>query len=259
MSGGLGLVGKRAVVVGLANKHSLAFAIASVLQSHGCQVGVVSAPVSFERAAKAISLLPEPPSFHVACDVAQPDDMARLSDLAPMDCVVHSVAYASPDALTKPFATTTPDAFLQAMLISSHSLVGLVQNLSLNPGASIVALSYLGAVKAIPNYNVMGPAKAALEATCRALALELGPRNIRVNAVSAGPVNTLSARGIPGISKMRQYVVDAAPLQRNITPEEVANATAFLCSPLASGMTGQTIYVDGGMSSIAMVAPKLDT
>ncbi|OQS02350.1 enoyl-ACP reductase [Thraustotheca clavata] len=251
----LGLAGRKALVVGVANKHSLAFAIVQGLQLHGCSVGVVSAPVSFERAKKAMEGLPL--DFHIQCDVTKEEEMNALSkDIDGLDCLVHSIAYAPPEAFQNSFKKTSLNAFNQAMHVSTYSLIELVQKLPLNPGASVVALSYLGAIKAIPNYNVMGPAKAALEAVTRALAMELGKEQIRVNCVSAGPVNTLSARGIPGISKMRQNVGETAPLGRNITPEEVANVTAFLCSPLASGITGQTIYVDAGMSSVAMVPPK---
>ncbi|KAG9412541.1 hypothetical protein AC1031_015451 [Aphanomyces cochlioides] len=256
MASGFGLAGKKAVVVGLANKHSLAYAIANALQNHGCEVGLVSAPVSFERAKSSLSLLPRAPIFHVECDVTRPQDLEALGVIASdiqVDCLVHSVAFAPSEALTQPFSKTPTSAYLTAMHVSSMSLLSLLQHVPIQPGGSVVALSYLGAVKAVPNYNCMGPAKAALEATCRQLALELGQDQIRVNAVSAGPLNTLSSRGIPGISKMRQHVARNSPLRRNITPEEVANTTAFLCSNLASGITGQTIYVDGGMSSVAMV------
>ncbi|KAF0710691.1 hypothetical protein AaE_012423 [Aphanomyces astaci] len=253
---GLRLNGKKALVVGLANKNSLAFAIASALQSHGCAVGLVSAPASYERAKPSVKSLPSAPLFHVQCDVTNPDDLLALQELTKdveLNCLVHSVAFASPDALTHPFLHTPTTDFLTSIHVSSISLLSLLQHVKLQNGGSVVALSYLGAAKAVPNYNCMGPAKAALEATCRALALEMGEHQIRVNAVSAGPINTLSARGIPGLSKMRQIVADTAPLRRNVTPQEVANATAFLCGDLSSGITGQTIYVDGGVSSVAMV------
>jgi len=244
----LGLTGKKALVVGVANKHSLAFAIASTLQAHGCEVGVVSGPKSFDRAEKSLSLLPEMPAFHLSCDVTNPSSLNNLlkktqSDF-PVDCLVHSVAFAPSEALTKPFLQTSEMDFLLAMQVSAVSLLTLVQNVHINPHASIVALSYLGAEKAIPNYNCMGPAKAALEATCRQLAMELGSgeKKARVNVISAGPLNTLSARGIPGISKMRKLVEINSPLRRNVTPKEVADTTAFLLSNMASGITGQTIH-----------------
>jgi enoyl-[acyl-carrier protein] reductase I len=245
VAAGLGLSGKKALVIGLANKHSLAFAITKVLQEHGCEVGVVSGPASFDRAKRSVDLLPLAPLFHLECDVTSSNDMESLrvaSSSYAIDCLVHSVAFAPPESLTKPFLQTSSESYLMAMHVSSFSLINLLQKVHVQPGGSVVALSYLGACKAVPKYNCMGPAKAALESTCRGLALELGPNQVRVNAVSAGPVNTLSARGIPGISKMRQYVAEVSPLQRNATSEEIANATAFLCSPLSSGITGQTIY-----------------
>ncbi|ETW09399.1 hypothetical protein H310_00010 [Aphanomyces invadans] len=256
IGGGLGLTGKTALVVGLANKNSLAFAIASALQSNGCNVGLVSAPASYERAKPSLALLPAAPLFHVPCDVTRCEDLLALREITKavrLDCLVHSVAYASPAALTQPFLATPTADFLHCVHVSTISLISLLQHVKIQSGGSVVALSYLGAEKAVPNYNCMGPAKAALEAACRALAVELGESQIRVNAVSAGPINTLSARGIPGMSKMRQVVSETSPLRRNVTPQEVANTTAFLCGDLSSGITGQTIYVDAGVSSVAMV------
>jgi enoyl-[acyl-carrier protein] reductase I len=175
------------------------------------------------------------------------------------DILVHAVAFAPKEALTGEFIdATTRENFALAHDISSYSLTALAR--ASRPfmeqrNGSMIALSYLGAVKSIPSYNVMGLAKASLEANVRFLAADLGPQGIRVNAISAGPIKTLSAAGIPGLRKMLTHVAHASPIRRNVTIEDVGNAAAFLCSDLAAGITGEVLYVDGGYHNVGMSFP----
>ena len=186
---------------------------------------------------------------------------ARLkSEWGALDVIVHSVAFAPREALTGGFVeSTTREAFAQAHDVSSYSLTALARaGLPLMNGraGALLTLSYLGAVRSIPSYNVMGLAKASLEANVRFLAADLGPKGIRVNAISAGPIKTLAAAGIPGFRKMLHHVEQVAPLKRNVTIEDVGNAAAFLCSDLAAGITGETLYVDSGYSHVGMYFPE---
>jgi enoyl-[acyl-carrier protein] reductase I len=173
---------------------------------------------------------------------------------------VHAVAFAPREALTGGFTdATSREAFRIAHDVSSYSLTALARGaapLMAGRGGSIVTLSYLGAVRSIPSYNVMGLAKASLEANVRFLAADLGPRGIRVNGISAGPIKTLAAAGIPGFRKMLGRVAEVAPLRRNVTLDDVGNAAAFLCSELANGITGEILYVDGGFSTVGMSFPQ---
>jgi enoyl-[acyl-carrier protein] reductase I len=175
------------------------------------------------------------------------------------DILVHAVAFAPKEALTGEFIdATTRENFRMAHDISSFSFTALARAaLPFMQGrhGSMIALSYLGAVKSIPGYNVMGLAKASLEANVRFLAADLGPRGVRVNAISAGPIKTLSAAGIPGLRKMLSHVANASPIRRNVTIEDVGNAAAFLCSDLAAGVTGEVLYVDGGYHNVGMSFP----
>ena len=176
-----------------------------------------------------------------------------------IDIVVHAVAFAPREALTGNFLdATTREGFRIAHDVSSYSLTALAQRaaplMSGGKGA-LITLSYLGAVRSIPGYNVMGLAKASLEASVRFLAAELGPRGIRINGISAGPIKTLAAAGIPGFRKMLGRVAEIAPMRRNVTPEDVGNAAAFLCSDLAAGITGEILYVDSGFSTVGMSFP----
>jgi enoyl-[acyl-carrier protein] reductase I len=174
-----------------------------------------------------------------------------------IDILVHSVAFAKQEDLTGRFVNTSRDGFAMSMDISAYSLVALAQRAaSLMPdGGSIMTMSYYGAAKAIPHYNVMGVAKAALEASVRYLAADLGPKGIRVNAISAGPIKTLSAAGIAGFRKMLRYVGERTPLRRNVDQNEVGRTALWLCSDLGSGVTGEVVYVDAGYHILGMPEP----
>ncbi|KAL3663483.1 hypothetical protein V7S43_011371 [Phytophthora oleae] len=268
------LQGKRALVVGLMNKHSLAAGITQSLLSSGASVVVSSKTPLSESHIKSCSFqIPEiqestSPALHFEpCDVESDQSidqlMQRCGDIfnGELDILVHSVAFAPREAFTNGLLDTSRTAWAQALDISAYSLVALTRAakpLMLKEGEkkdrSVLALTYAGSAKVVPNYNAMGPAKAALEATARQLAFELGPEGIRVNCLSPGPMNTVSARGIPGISKMRKYAENHAPLRRNSSSQDVGSVAAFLSSDLAAAVTGQTIYVDAGLSSMAPYA-----
>src|SRR5208283_1726086 len=177
-----------------------------------------------------------------------------------LDILVHAVAFAPREALMGGFtASTTREAFRIAHDVSSYSLTALARAaapLMAGRAGAVVTLSYLGAVRSIPSYNVMGLAKASLEANVRFLAADLGPQNIRVNAISAGPIKTLSAAGVPGLRKMLSHVAATAPIKRNVTIDDVGNAAAFLCSDLAAGISGEVLYVDGGFHTVGMNFPS---
>ncbi len=252
------LEGKTALVLGIANKWSLAYAIAAAFRREGAglvltyqgkrQKDIVEEIGSGLGAAQVL-----------ACDVAQDDDLERLADAlkaggSNLDAVVHSIAFANREELTRPFVETSRSGFLLAQEVSAYSLVSVARAVAagMSHGGSLLTLSYLGANRVIPNYNVMGVAKAALEASVRYLASDLGPRGIRVNAISAGPIKTASARAIKDFPTMLEFVAQRAPLRRNTEPAEVADAAVFLASDLSRGVTGNVLFVDSGFQIMGM-------
>ena len=258
------LAGKRVLIVGLATDRSIAWGIAQAMKREGAELAFTYQNDRIkervvEAATELGSSLVMP--MDVGIDAEITAAFAQLqSAWGALDVLVHSVAFAPREALTGGFVeATTREAFNQAHDVSSYSLTALARAaLPLMEGRSgaIVTLSYLGAVRSIPSYNVMGLAKASLEANVRFLAADLGARGIRVNAISAGPIKTLAAAGIPGFRKMLHHVEQVAPLKRNVTIEDVGNAAAFLCSDLAAGITGETLYVDSGYSHVGMSFPE---
>jgi enoyl-[acyl-carrier protein] reductase I len=207
--------------------------------------------------------LPDAATFE--CDVSSDEQIdavfAKLKDkYGKLDILVHSVAFAPPDALQNDFVLTTRDAFRVAHEISVYSLIALSRAAAplMTEGGSIMTMTYYGSQKVVPRYNVMGVAKAALEATVRYLAADLGEQKIRVNAISAGPIKTLAARGIGGLSEMLKVHAARSPLQRNIEPAEVGNAALFLASELSSGISGEVLYVDCGYNVVAFASSELE-
>jgi enoyl-[acyl-carrier protein] reductase I len=256
------LSGKRALIVGLATDRSIAWGIAQAMRREGAELAFSHIERMADRVVPLAKQLDSDITFTM--DVGGDEDIAKgfgfLKTRWPaFDILVHAVAFATREALTGEFlSATTRDNFRVAHDISSYSLTALArasQPFMQGRAASIVALSYLGAVRSIPGYNVMGLAKASLEANVRFLAADLGPQGIRVNAISAGPIKTLSAAGIPGLRKMLSHVAATAPIRRNVTIDDVGNAAAFLCSELASGITGEVLYVDGGFHTVGMSFP----
>lgn len=247
------LSGRVALVLGVANQRSLAWAIADALGSAGCRLALT---FQGERLHKNVNELAEkyPDALVMTCDVESTEQIDGVfseieREFGRLDTLVHSIAYARREDLEGEFHTTSRDGWRTALEISAFSLIALTRRavpLMEKEGGSILALSFLASQRVFPNYNVMGSAKAALEHSVRQLAYELGPKNIRVNAISAGPVSTLSARGISGFSGMLGHHRERAPLGRNIEPREVGNAALFLSSPLASGITGEIMHVDAG-------------
>jgi enoyl-[acyl-carrier protein] reductase I len=243
---------KTAVVFGLANKRSIAWAIAQKLQEAGWRLAICYQNVRLEQEAKdLIADLPGAQGF--MCDVSSDQQITRLFEelkdkYGTLQGLVHSVAFAPAEELKGEFVNTTREGFRIAHDISVYSLVAVSRAAAplMSAGGGIVTLSYYGAEKVVPRYNVMGVAKAALEASVRYLANDLGPKGIRVNAISAGPIKTLAARGIANLSEMLKAHADRAPLKRNVDPSEVGGAAAFLLSSAGSGITGETIYVDCG-------------
>ena len=258
------LAGKKVLIVGLATDRSIAWGISQAMQREGAELAFTYQNERIkdrvlELAHQLGSKLVMP--MDVGIDAEIDAAFARLrAEWGALDVIVHSVAYAPREALTGGFvAATTREAFSVAHDVSSYSLTALARaGLPLMEGraGAIVTLSYLGAVRSIPSYNVMGLAKASLEANVRFLAADLGAKGIRVNAISAGPIKTLAAAGIPGFRKMLHHVAQYAPLKRNVTTEDVGNAAAFLCSDLAAGITGETLYVDSGYSHVGMSFPE---
>jgi len=248
------LSGKRALIVGVANNRSIAAGIAAAMRREGAELAFTYLNERFkDKVAKVATALGSDILLPLdATDDAQIDALfPALAEHWPegFDILVHSIAFAPREALDGDYLDgMSREAFRVALDVSAYSLAALAKagRDSMREGGAIVTLSYLGAERAMPNYNVMGVAKAALEANVRYLAASLGPRNIRVNSISAGPIKTLAASGIGDFKAFLDYVATNAPLRRNVTIEEVGNAAAFLCSPLASGITGENIYVDAG-------------
>ena len=247
------LTGKNVVVLGLLNKWSIAHAIAAAVVREGASLFLT---YQNDRQRESIAELAAElkASGVMQCDVTKPEDLERLAaDLrgrAPrIDAVVHCIAFANKEDLSRPFIETNRDGYLLAHEVSAYSLVAVSRTLAplMTGGGSITTLTYLGSTRVMPNYNVMGVAKAALEATVRYLANDLGPSNIRVNAISAGPIRTASARGgVKDFSKMLEGAAAVAPLRRNTDPAEVGDAAVFLASDLGRGVTGNIVYVDAG-------------
>jgi enoyl-[acyl-carrier protein] reductase I len=253
--------GKQALVLGVANQRSIAWAIAKRLADEGASVAFT---YQGERIEKNVRDLAESVSSPLVteCDVRSDDDVARVfSEVSDafgggLDLLVHSVAFAAAEDLEGRFVDTPRDRFWMAVDISAYSLVATARAaeplMEKAGGGSILTLSYLGAERVFPNYNVMGVAKAALEASVRYLASELGPKNIRVNAISAGPIKTLAASGIAGFSSILQTYRDRAPLRRTVETDEVGDAAAFLLGPAGRAITGEVLMVDGGYHAMGI-------
>jgi enoyl-[acyl-carrier protein] reductase I len=258
------LTGKRALIVGVATDRSIAWGIAQAMHREGAELAFT---YQNERLRERVQPLAESIGSRLTLpldvDSDGPIDSAfdlLRRDWDQLDILVHAVAYAPREALTGSFLdNTTREAFRVAHEISSYSFTALARAarpLMQARAGALLTLSYLGAIRSIPNYNVMGLAKASLEANVRFLAADLGPLGIRVNGLSAGPIKTLAAAGISGFRKMHAQVADVAPLRRNVTLEDVGNAAAFLCSDLAAGITGEILYVDAGFNTVGMSFSK---
>ena len=254
------LTGKRALITGLASERSIAYGIAEAMKREGAELAFSYVGERFRERVTEMAVKVGA-NLVYDMDVASDESIAACftalaEEWDSIDIVIHAIAFAPREALTGSFSdNTSREAFRIAHEISSYSLTALARAakpMMKGRDGAILTLSYLGAVKSIPSYNVMGLAKASLEANVRFLAADLGPLGIRVNAISAGPIKTLAAAGIGGFRKMLSHVAAASPMKRNVTQEDVGNAAAFLCSDLAAGITGEIVYVDGGYSSVGM-------
>jgi enoyl-[acyl-carrier protein] reductase I len=257
----LDLTGKNALVTGIANDRSIAWGITQQLHKAGANIGVTYLPDEKGRFEKKVREVVEPlnPSLIVPCDVQNEEQIdATFAAVAEkwdkLDILIHCLAFADKEGLTGDFSDISRDAFLKSLNISTYSLTRMAKAAKplMKEGGSIVTLTYIGGVRVIPNYNLMGIAKAGLEISVRYLASELGSHNIRVNGISAGPIRTLASSAVGGILDMIHHVEAVAPLKRTVTQIEVGNTAAFLCSDLSSGITGQIIYVDGGYEIMGM-------
>src|ERR1700688_2270814 len=243
---------KTAVIFGLANKRSIAWAIAQKLHQAGWRLAITYQNERLELEARDL-IADMPGAAGFMCDVTKDDEIARLFDelksrYGVLHSLVHSVGFAPPEELKNPFLNTTREGFRIAHDISVYSLIAVARGSAplMSAGGGMVTLTYYGSEKVVPNYNVMGVAKAALEATVRYLANDLGPKGIRVNAISAGPIKTLAARGVSQLGEMLKSHAERSPLKRNVDPAEVGGTAAFLLSPAGAGITGETLYVDCG-------------
>jgi enoyl-[acyl-carrier protein] reductase I len=257
------LAGKRAFIVGVATDRSIAWGIAQAMHREGAEL-------AFSYVNDKMKDRVEPLAQSVGSKLTMPLDVTQDGQLdfafdllkrewGQLDIVIHAVAYAPREAIMGSFVdNTTREAFRVAHDVSSYSFTALARGakpLMAGRKGALLTLSYLGAVRSIPSYNVMGLAKASLEANVRFMAADMGPHGIRVNGISAGPIKTLAAAGIAGFRKMLSRVAEVNPLRRNVTPEDVGNAAAFLCSDLAAGITGEILYVDNGFNTVGMSFP----
>jgi enoyl-[acyl-carrier protein] reductase I len=255
------LDGKTGIVFGVANKRSIAWAIAQALAREGMRLAFTYQGERLKESVEALTSASMPGALLLPCDVTNDAEIdavfARVGEeFGNLDALLHSVAYAPKEDLEGDFINTSREGFKLAHDISAYSLVALTRAalplFEKAGGGSVLALTYLGATKAVEGYNVMGVAKASLEASMRYLAANLGPKNIRVNALSAGPVNTLAARGIHGFTTMLKHHAERAPLRRNVTLEEIGNTGLFLLSPLSTGITGEITFVDCGYNIVGL-------
>ena len=253
------LAGKTGIVFGVANKRSIAWAIAQAWAKEGARLAFTFQGERVKENVEELAGTFGADTLILPCDVTKDEDIATVfktigEKFGKLDLLLHSVAFAPKEALEGQFVNTSREAYLVAHNVSAYSLVALARGAAplMTDGGSIIAMSYYGAEKVVPHYNVMGVAKASLEASTRYLAYDLGPRKIRVNCISAGPVNTLAARGISGFSEMLKHYELHAPLKRNVVPEELGATGVFLASDGAAAITGQVIYVDGGYQIMGM-------
>jgi enoyl-[acyl-carrier protein] reductase I len=249
---------KRVLVFGVANERSIAWGIAQLMHQHG-------AKCAFTYAGEVLEKRVRPLADSIGSDIILPCDVTDDAQIdavynhvndkwGGLDVLIHAVAFANREDLEGRYVDTSRDGFKMALDISAYSLVALAKRAEplMKSGGSVVTLSYFGSEKVVTGYNVMGVAKAALEASVRYLAADLGPSGIRVNAISAGPIKTLAASGIKGFKNILHVVEERAPLRRNVTQEDVANTAAFLCSDMGSGITGETLHVDCGYNILGM-------
>jgi enoyl-[acyl-carrier protein] reductase I len=257
------LAGKRAFIVGVATDRSIAWGIAQAMHREGAELAF--SYVNDRMKDRVVPLAQSVGSnLTMPLDVTVDGEIDSAFELlkrewGQLDIVIHAVAFAPREAISGGFVeNTSREAFRVAHDVSSYSFTALARGakpLMAGRKGALLTMSYLGAVRSIPSYNVMGLAKASLEANVRFMAADLGPEGIRVNGISAGPIKTLAAAGIAGFRKMLSHVAEIAPLRRNVTPEDVGNAAAFLCSDLASGITGEILYVDSGFNTVGMSFP----
>jgi enoyl-[acyl-carrier protein] reductase I len=253
------LDGKKAAIFGVANERSIAWAIAETFHAEGAELAFTYAGEVLEKRVRPLAeeigsqiILP--------CDVTKDEEIDKVfSDLAHewggLDILIHAIAFANKEDLSHPFVQTSRAGFHLAMDVSAYSMVALARRaapLMEGRNGSMLTLTYMGSEKVVPNYNVMGVAKAALEASIRYLAYDLGPRGIRVNAISAGPIRTLAAAGISDFKTMLHHVADKAPLKRNIDAAEVGKTALYLCGPWGSAVTGEVVHVDAGYNIMGM-------
>ena len=252
------LDGRKALIFGVANDHSIAWGIAQALHAEGATVGFSSMEMLIEKRVRPLAAQLGS-DFVEPCDVQDDAQIARVMEAwqarhGSLDILVHALAFANRQDLEGQFLDTSRAGFALAMDISAYSLVALARAARplMGDGGSIITLTYYGAEKVVANYNVMGVAKAALEASVRYLAVDLGPAGIRVNAISAGPIRTLAASGVSGFKTLHRQFADITPLRRPVTIEDCGNAARYLCSDLSRGVTGEVLYVDGGYNIIGV-------
>jgi enoyl-[acyl-carrier protein] reductase I len=253
------LAGKNGIVFGVANKRSIAWAIAQAWHNAGAKLAFTYQGERLKENVEELAGSFGADTLILPCDVTKDDEIGTVfrtvsEKFGKLNLLLHSVAFAPKDALEGEFVNTSREAFRVAHDVSAYSLVALARAAAalMTDGGSIVAMTYYGAEKVVPHYNVMGVAKASLEASTRYLAYDLGPRKIRVNCISAGPVNTLAARGIAGFTEMLKHYEAHSPLKRNVLPDELGAAGLFLGSDGAAAITGQVIYVDSGYQIMGM-------
>jgi enoyl-[acyl-carrier protein] reductase I len=256
------LDGRRALIFGVANDHSIAWGIAKALHREGAAVGFSSVEALLERRVRPLAESIDS-SFIEPCDVQKDEDIARVFELwkereGRLDILIHAVAFAKREELEGEFIQTSRDGFALAHDVSAYSLVAIAREARplMGDGGAILTMTYYGAEKVVPNYNVMGVAKASLEACVRYLARDLGPDGIRVNAVSAGPIRTLAASGVTGFKRMHTKFREVAPMRTPLTIDDIGNAAIYLCSDLSRAVTGEILYVDGGYNIIGV--PELE-
>ncbi len=256
------LSGKTALIFGIANKRSIAWGIAQAFHQHGAQLGFSYAGEVLEKRVKPLAESIGV-DFVESCDVSSDEEIARVAKKAKdafgqVDILVHAIGFANKDELQGNYYDTSREGFRVAMDISVYSFTALAKAFQpiLRPGGSLLTLTYYGSEKVAPNYNVMGVAKAALEASVRYLAYDFGCQNIRVNAISAGPIKTLAASGVTGFKSMYNQFAEVSPLREEVTIEDVGNTAVYLCSDLSAKTTGQTTYVDSGYNILGVLNPR---